>query len=133
MPKPDKKRVDTPACDEPISRPMVRAMYPCSAKSFAMRVTDDANAPRFVPGDSVVVDPELAVEAGDMVVAIVTKKKTPVLRRAHQIKAGRKPAYRLEALNPEAPTFQIGGGEPGYIIGVVSEHSQPRRPREDAA
>jgi transcriptional regulator with XRE-family HTH domain len=105
----------------------VRSHFPCSADSFALIVKDRANEPSLLPGDSVIIDPEIAPEPGDMVFALVGLKREPVLRRLNVVKTEPIAEYLLTPINGTWPEYSVGEGAPGEIVGVVSEHTQPRR------
>jgi len=105
----------------------VRSNFPCSPESFALLISDRSNAPKYLPGDRVIIDPELAPEPGDMVLAFVGVDMLPVLRRVTFLQTGPAPRYALKPLNDTWPEFVVGPEEPGEIVGVVSEHTQPRR------
>lgn len=109
------------------SKSFVQTHFPCSERSFAFLVTDRANAPDYIPGDSIVIDPELAPDPDDMVYAVVGAERTPVFRRLLIIAHHPEPSYKLVPINPSWPTLEIGPNAPGQIIGVMSERAHPRR------
>lgn len=102
----------------------VRSHFPCSSDSFALIIEDRANADRFLPGDSVIIDPEIPHEPEDMVFAYVGEEQKPVFRR---YEVNDPHHYTLRALNNSFPSYPIGPGDRAVIIGVMSEHTAPRR------
>jgi len=105
----------------------VQTHFPCSQSSWAFSIEDRSNEPRFMPGDSVVIDPELEARPGDMVVAAIGPQRRPVFRLLRLASAFPAPRYILEPLNRTWPDEHINGPEDGEIIGVLSEHTIPRR------
>lgn len=102
----------------------VRSHFPCSENSFALIISDRANADRFLPGDSVIIDPDIAPEPEDMVFAYVGAERRPVFR-SYELRDHAH--YTLRALNQSYPSFPIGPDDEAQIIGVMSEHTSPRR------
>lgn len=102
----------------------IQAHFPCSENSFALLINDRANADTFLPGDSVVIDPDLRPKAEDMVFAYVGEKREPVFRQYEENEAG---GYTLRALNEKHRSYLIGASDRCQIIGVMTEHTRPRR------
>ena len=55
--------------------PWVWPSYPCSDRTFAFKVFDDRNAPEFLVGEVVLIDPEITSAHGDMVLALGDKNE----------------------------------------------------------
>lgn len=102
----------------------IRSHFPCSEDSFALVIGDRANADRFLPGDSVVIDPDVTPEPEDMVFAYIGHERKPVFR---SYEVTDPTHYTLRALNPKHPSYPVGPGDVAEIIGVMSEHTMPRR------
>lgn len=102
----------------------VRSHFPCSEESFSLLVHDRANEPKYLPGDSLIIDPDIRPEPGDMVLAVVPSEDLPVIRQLNVLRSGVDPLYELRPLNAPWPTYTVGQDA---IEGVVSEHTQPRR------
>jgi HTH-type transcriptional regulator, cell division transcriptional repressor len=102
------------------------AHFACSAASFCITIPDNSNAPRFEPGDCVVIDPEVLPIPGDMVLGLVGPDQLPAFRK-----------YRLEAgvpgkiivLDPLNTDWSRETDPPSKIklLGVMTEHTKPRR------
>lgn len=101
------------------------ANYPCSSEAFSLEITDDSNAPDFSAGDTVIIDPAERPLPGDMVFAAVDKDRRPVFRKYALAHDKGKSTVVLEALNPDWGKHS----ENIEIIGVMTEHTQPRRRR----
>lgn len=101
------------------------AQFPCSTRAFAIEITDNSNAPRFEPGDQVIVDPEVAPVPGDMVLASVGAQQLQF--RKFRLQGNVRGATTvLEPLNIDWPTT-FASGKSVRLIGVMSEHTKPRR------
>lgn len=59
--------------------PLVVTHFPCSAKAFAIELTDDSNGPRYPKGCRWIVDHEAPQEPGKMVLAAYGSEPRPVL------------------------------------------------------
>lgn len=102
------------------------AQFACSAASFSIAIADTSNAPRFEPGDRVVIDPEVDPVPGDMVLGVAGAGQKPVFRK-YRLEAGaRANTVVLEPLNPDWPR-EAGAASRIKILGVMSEHTKPRR------
>lgn len=99
--------------------------FPCSESSYTLEISDTSNEPEFQRDDIVVIDPELDAAPGDMVFASVGPERRPVFRRLEVSTDG---AYRLTPLNSVWGNGDvIIPGQTGEILGVMSEHTRPRR------
>ena len=96
--------------------------FACGPLAFEIKVTDTSNAPEYLVGDSVIVDPDLRPEPGDMVLALVG---TRAVFRKMVSRGG--DAVELRPLNPDWHPDTIEIGKSGEIIGTMSEHAKPRR------
>lgn len=98
--------------------------FPCSELSFIWTVQDRSNAPDYLPGDVIVIDPEIEPVPGDMVFAAVGDGE-PVFR-AFEISENGK-----ILLKPKNSAWgrgvEIDEGSDGKILGVMSERTSPRR------
>lgn len=100
--------------------------FPCSASAFAIVILDNSNAPRFEPGDQVVIDPHATPLPGDMVLAVVAGEPLPVFRK-YRIESGvRSKSTVLEPLNEDWPR-EVAAQSKIQLLGVMSEHTKPRR------
>lgn len=102
------------------SHDRVLSHFACGPHSFQISIDDTANAPRFQPGDSVIIDPDLKPTPGDMVLAVI--RGTALFRKYRQ----RGKDVDLEPLNPDWETV-TASTKLAVIRGTMSEHSQPRR------
>lgn len=103
----------------------IRSHFPCSENSFALTISDRANAEKYLPGDSVVIDMDVVPEPEDMVFAYVGAERKPVFRL---YEVSERAFYTLKALNSSHRSYRIGPDhEEADIIGVMTEHVSPRR------
>jgi SOS-response transcriptional repressor LexA len=101
---------------------MILSHYTCSASSFALEIWDASNATGgFVPGDSVIIDPERSPVPGDMVLAVVEKQL--LFRRYRK----RGATIELLPLNPDWETVIFEPTKQNRLLGVMSEHARPAR------
>lgn len=99
-------------------------------RAFAVLVNGHAMTPDFTHGDHVIVDPDVDVLPGDIVLARIDNQLDAVLRRYQdrgQTQDG-SPLSALVPLNPDYPTLEIGPDNPGEIIGPAMEHRRRLRP-----
>lgn len=102
------------------------AHFDCSERAFCVDLDDSSNAPRFEPGDRIIVDPELRPVPGDMVMVLVGSPPRPAFRKYRLETRTRGKVAVLEPLNTDWPT-EIETAAKVRILGVMSEHSKPRR------
>lgn len=104
---------------EDIPSPHHRATHSgVSRRSAFIRLTDDACAPRFLPGDVVAIDPKVKPLPGQMVLAMVGDEF--FFRRLIQATAGSYSGSTLLADNPRWPKLMMSGED--RIIGTLVEH-----------
>jgi SOS-response transcriptional repressor LexA len=118
------------ASEEPINRETpgesVITHFPCGPNSFAMDIADKSNAPEFLPGDTVVIDPDEQPSPGDMVLAAVGSPAKAVFRQ-YAVLSGSPSGVGLSALNDKWESFRLFGADDCRVIGVMTEHAKPRR------
>jgi SOS-response transcriptional repressor LexA len=85
-----------------------------------VRIVDARNAPSYHEGDFIVVDPDVAASSGDMVVAIIAD--APILGK-YAIRGSR---IQLLSINRKWPVCTLEKKRGDRIVGVVTEHAQPR-------
>jgi len=96
--------------------------FPCSEGSYAITIEDASCADEYMQGDSVVIDPDLRPDPGDMVLAVVNGE---AIFRRFKLVSKNPLQFLLEPLNPLwAPDT---GTDLSVILGVMSEHTKPRR------
>lgn len=100
-----------------------------SGSTFALEIKGDSMLPEFKPGDRVIIDPEVAPQPGDYVVAKnggndATFKKY----RPRGVDSTGQTVFELAPLNDDFPTMR-SDVEPVRIIGTMVEHRKYRRPR----
>lgn len=101
--------------------------FPCSSKSFVVVLWDQSNAQRYIPGDQVVIDPEIAPEPGDMVLAAVEIPARPVFAKYATTIVNGVRVPILQHLNPDWSQHVLSEDYAGRILGVMTEHASPRR------
>lgn len=94
---------------------------------FALAIEDESMSPEFAPGDHVIVDPDVAPQAGDFVVARSADGDAPALRLYRALERLGGEAAELVPLNAAWPTRQIDRRQPGRIVGTMVEHRRYRR------
>lgn len=97
----------------------------CGPHTFAFAVTDRAMHPEFREGDLVIVDPALAPQPGDVVIAKIDIEPEAILRKYRMRTPGSrktKAALELMPLNEDFAITPLDAEHPGRIIGPVIEH-----------
>lgn len=117
----DELSIFDPRVTDTSEKERVLSHFPCGSYSFQVTLKDNSNAPRFLPGDSVIIDPELEPNPGDMVLVVVGK--TPHFRKYKP----RGKQLDLEPLNPDWEVVRCTIGKDAVLLGAMSEHTQPRR------
>lgn len=98
-----------------------------SAWAFALDVEGLSMAPEFKPGDRIIVDPELAPNPGDFVVARNGSEQATFKKyRPRGIDASGNMVFELVPLNDDYPTLR-SDTEHLSVIGVVTEHRKKLR------
>jgi|GEM_PF-2647856 len=105
--------------------------------SFLMPIEDDSMVPsfpyeerRFLPGDDVLIDPDVRPKPGDFVCAQVKSEDTAIFRKWQESDSRLDPeknfilkplngSYRTESVNPKT--------NPGRVIGCMIQHISYRR------
>lgn len=98
-----------------------RSQFECGPRAFYTIVTDRSNEPEISVGDSLVVDPDLRPQPGDLILirldgALAVRRYRP--RTDH---------IELAPYNEDWPTAKVATIRGGDLIGVVSESARPRR------
>lgn len=95
--------------------------------AFALDVEGLSMAPQFQPGDRIIVDPELAPNPGDFVVARNGSEQATFKKyRPRGIDASGEMIFELVPLNEDYPTLR-SDTEKLVVIGVVTEHRKKLR------
>lgn len=95
--------------------------------AFALEVEGLSMAPMFMPGDRIVVDPEMAPNPGDFVVARNGSEQATFKKyRPRGIAANGEMIFELVPLNEDYPTLR-SDTEHLSVIGVVTEHRKRLR------
>lgn len=95
--------------------------FPCGPHAFQITVSDRSNAPDYEPGDSVIIDPDLQPNPGDMVLVVSDKA---VLFRRYRPRSG---AVELIPLNGDWETTTVRLDKATRLLGTMSERAQQRR------
>lgn len=101
-------------------RARIMSHFSCGAKSFHLLLWENDNFPSFKPGESIIVDPDIELKPGLMVLAIVDGK--PHFRRYRP----RGNNVILVAENQDYEPIERPAAEV-KILGVLSEHSRSAR------
>lgn len=94
------------------------------AYSFCLAVKGNSMAPDFQENDKIVVDPDVAPQPGDLVVAKLDGEEEATFKkyRPRGTDSAGRPVIDLVPLNDDWPSLHIDAEHPGRIIGTVVEH-----------
>lgn len=106
----------------------VQTHYECSAKSYALQVVGGSMADEFMPGDVVIIDPELSPVPGDFV-HIEMDDGRALFRKYRPVSTpkGKPHVFDLIASNTDWHEERVDAENPGKVKGVMSERIMPRR------
>lgn len=92
--------------------------------SFALMVRGTSMEGEFREGDKVVVDPDVAPQPGDFVVAKLEGEEEATFKkyRPRGLDVRGEPIIDLVPLNEDWPVLRIDAGRPGRVVGTVVEH-----------
>ena len=111
---------------EPNLRPLNQEFhthFPCSEGAYLLEVFDARNAPTFVRGDHIVIDPYESPTPGDMVLAMVDSAPIfGVFSRSDRFSSG-----AIESLDTKWGSEEIDPDRGDKVLGVMTEHARPRR------
>ena len=88
------------------------------ANAFFVEIDDDANAPRFLPGDLIAIAPEFEARPGQM--SLAPAKVKPLFRRYLPVAAETFEGAQLTADNPRWPKLLMRATD--KIVGTMIEH-----------
>lgn len=92
--------------------------------SFALTIKGNSMLPEFMPGDDIIVDPDVKPRTGDFVVAKREKDQEATFKRFYE----RADSIELKPLNTdEFKVLKLDKATPGKIVGVMVEHRRYRR------
>lgn len=97
--------------------------FSCSDTAFQIPIWNRCNDPVFIVGDAIVIDPSEQPLPGDMVLAAIGAPPTPFFAKYTLTSAT---DVVLQPLNPDWPSQRFDATR-DRIIGVMTEHSKPRR------
>lgn len=98
-----------------------------SSSSFALEIKGDSMLPDFKPGDRVIIDPDIAPQPGDFVVAKNGDHEATFKKyRPRGIGPDGKDVFELVPLNEDYPTIR-SDTTPVRIVGTMVEHRKYRR------
>lgn len=102
-----------------------------SPVAFALVVEGRSMEPEFAAGDIIVVDPRVAPQPGDYVVAKLDHSERATFKkyRSRGVDQDGQPAFELAPLNDDFQTLRVDATNPGQVIGVMVEHRRRRRIR----
>jgi SOS-response transcriptional repressor LexA len=104
----------------------VMTRYMCSDQAFQIPIWDRSNEPVFTMGDTVVIDPAVTPEPGDMVAALIGEAKRPTFAKYVERAANGTRHVALVPLNSDWPEHHISPAT-DVILGTMTEHTRPRR------
>ena len=98
-----------------------------SGSAFALEIQGESMLPRFVPGDRVIVDPEVCPQPGDFVVAMNGGQEATFKKfRPRGIDERGNTVFELVPLNEDFAPMR-SDQTPIRIVGTMMEHRQYRR------
>jgi SOS-response transcriptional repressor LexA len=98
-----------------------------SRTAFALEIKGDSMLPEFKPGDRVIIDPEVAPQPGDFVVAKNGDNEATFKKyRPRGLDADGRTIFELVPLNEDYPTLR-SDQQQVRIIGTMVEHRKYRR------
>ncbi len=97
--------------------------------SFALIVEGDSMEPDFLPGDQIIVDPEVVPRPGEIVVAKMGREEEGTLKkyRARGSDENGVEIFELVPINNNHATILVNAANPGRIIGTVMHHLRNMR------
>lgn len=98
--------------------------FPCSEEAFRIFVWDRSNAPRFKPGDSLIIDPQARPAPGDMVFAAAGLSREPIFGQLSIKRTDTGLVYQVAPLSESWPDHVVSAAD---IVGVMTEHAAQRR------
>lgn len=106
------------AADPSRSRVWRFTYYDCGPEAFAVTIKDQSDAPEYLPGDIVVIDPGTPTHPGSMVLAQASADGPIVFRRLRETPEGQT----LIPLNTDWAPSVIS--DDGRIFGRMTEHAR---------
>jgi SOS-response transcriptional repressor LexA len=98
-----------------------------SASAFALEIQGEMMLPKFMPGDRILVDPDLPAQPGDFVVAVIDEHETTFQKyRSKGKNQTGEDVFELAPLNPDYPSVRSDQAQI-RIVGVMVEHRTYRR------
>jgi len=100
-----------------------------SPKAFALVVRGESMDPEFRDGDKIIIDPDVAPQPGDFVVAKLDREDEATFKkyRPRGFDKDGAPIIELLPINPDWPTLMLDADHPGRIVGTLIEHRRYRR------
>ena len=98
-------------------------------RAFALVIRGESMLPEFHEGDKIIIDPEIAPQPGDLVIAKLDGDDEATFKkyRPRGVDGAGAPVIELVPLNDDWPTLIITADKPGRILGTMVEHRRYRR------
>ncbi|MDX1485234.1 MAG: XRE family transcriptional regulator [Alphaproteobacteria bacterium] len=92
--------------------------------AFALVIKGNSMAPDFREGDTVIFDPDVQPQPGDLVVAKLESEDEATFKkyRPRGVDERGRPVIDLVPLNEDWPILRIDAAHPGRVIGTIVEH-----------
>jgi SOS-response transcriptional repressor LexA len=102
---------------------------PLSERAFGLVIYGDSMQEEFLPGDIVILDPNVSPQPGDFVAVQLEHEKEVLFRkyRPRGLDAAGNLMAELAPLNDDYPTFIMDSSHLGRIVGTLVEHRKYRR------
>lgn len=106
----------------------VQTHYECSTKSYALQIAGGSMTDDFMPGDVVIIDPDLSPVPGDFVHVEMDDGRA-LFRKYRPVSTpkGKPQVFDLIACNTDWHEERVDAENPGKVRGVMSERIMPRR------
>ena len=114
--------METLSVDEALGREL-------GAFAYALIVEGNSMLEEFRPDDRIIIDPDVAPNPGDFVIAKLDAETTATFKKYRprgSDKDGQE-IFELVPLNPDFPTIVVNADNPGRVIGTMVEHRRRRR------
>ena len=99
--------------------------YPCSDRSFEVKLINDANAPVYNDGDFVVIDPQGKLLPGEMVLLSVNEMPIFGIYKPLSILGPTEAGFEIVFHNPVWTPVRVSPGSNYQLVGVATEHIRP--------
>lgn len=105
----------------------IQTHFPCGPRSYVIALWDDSNAPEYLAGDQIVLDPDITPSPGDMILASHGAERLPVFGRYVRRFENGQTVELVEHLNPLWGVIPLTTDQTAQVHATMSEHARRRR------